>query len=86
MTTLLLNLEDDLAALMGRPDQPIQREAHELIVLELFRRGSLSSGRAAELLSKTRTEFIQYASSLGIPFFDMSDDEWQAEQSRSNAV
>jgi hypothetical protein len=26
-----------------------------------------------------RFEFIQYSSRLGIPFLDMTDDEWSAE-------
>ncbi len=51
----------------------------ELIVLELYRRGHLSSGKAAELLGMERIGFIRYASRLGLPYFDMTESEWEAE-------
>ena len=60
-------------------DQPLQRFAEELIVLELYRRRQISSGKAAELLNLDRLTFIQYASRQGIPFFDMSADEFADE-------
>ena len=49
------------------------------MVLELYRRGLLSSGKAAELSNMERFEFVRYASRLGIAFFDMTEDEWKAE-------
>ena len=49
------------------------------MVLELYRRAVISSGKAAELLDMERFEFVRYASRLGIAFFDMSEDEWEAE-------
>ena len=51
-----------------------------MIVLELYRRGSISSGKAAELLAMPRLDFIRHASSLGIPHVDMTQDEWEAEK------
>lgn len=57
-------------------DQPLQRFAEELIVLELYRRRQISSGKAAELLNMERLAFIQYASRQGIAFLDMSADEF----------
>jgi predicted HTH domain antitoxin len=51
-----------------------------MIVLELYRRGTISSGKAGELLGMPRIDFIKHASRLGIPFFDMTDDEWEAEK------
>ncbi len=46
-----------------------------MIVLEVYRRGSISSGKAAELLGTSRLAFIQHASSL-----EMTEDEWAAEK------
>ena len=54
-----------------------------MIVLEMYRRNLISSGKAAALLSVSRLEFIQHASELGIPYFRFSEDEWQAEVSES---
>ena len=74
-----LELPQDLAALLHSFNQPLEQSARELIVLELYRRGTVSSGKAAELLKMKRFEFVHYASRLGIAFFDMSADEWEAE-------
>jgi predicted HTH domain antitoxin len=82
MSRVTLELDDDLVAAMGLLDQPPQQAARELIVLELYRREVISSGKAAELLGMSKLEFIQYSGKLGIPYFRMSNDEWQTEVSR----
>jgi hypothetical protein len=74
-----LKLADELVEAMRLTDEPIDRLAHEAIVLELFRRGTISSGKAARMLGKDRLEFIRYSGQLGIPYFDTTDDEWEAE-------
>ena len=51
------------------------KKVKELTILELYREGEISSGKAAELLNMERFEFIQYSSKLGIPFLEMSEDE-----------
>ena len=48
-------------------------------VLDLYRRHEISTGKAAELLYMRLVDFIQYASRLGIPYIDMSDEELKAE-------
>jgi predicted HTH domain antitoxin len=58
----------------------MEQAGREMIVLELYRRGTISSGTAAELLGMERLDFIKHASRLGIPFFDMTEDEWEAEK------
>ena len=77
MTTL--QLDDELVAAMRLTEEPIDRLAQEAIVLELYRRGTISSGKAARLLGMDRLEFIQYSGQLGLPFFDTTDEEWEAE-------
>jgi hypothetical protein len=56
------------------------------MVLELYRRGVISSGKAAQLLGMARQRFIEHASSLGVPFYDMTPDEWEAERVRSDCL
>jgi len=77
--TINLPLDPELTGLLQMFDKPVPDTAWELIVLELYRQGKISSGKAAELLGIERVAFLQYASRLGIPFFDMTDEEWQAE-------
>lgn len=57
-----------------------------MIVLELYRRGTISSGKAAELLGMQRIDFIKHASRLGIPYIDMTEDEWAAEKAASESL
>ncbi len=86
MTTISLALEDELAALLHEPHQPVEQSARELIILELYRRRAISSGKAAQLLDMTRWELVRYASKLGIPFFDMTADEWKSEREMARAL
>jgi hypothetical protein len=48
-----------------------------MIVFELCRRSLISSGKAALLLGLERLDFIRRASDLGIPYFGLTEDEWQ---------
>jgi predicted HTH domain antitoxin len=57
-----------------------------LIVLELYREGTLSSGRGAELLGVSREEFIRHASARGIPYFQLRGDELRREIADSDLL
>ncbi len=56
-----------------------------MIVLELYRRGAISSGKAGELLEMPRLDFIRHASDLGIPAIDMTTEEWEHEKAAVTA-
>ena len=84
MPPVTVTLDTDLATLLRKRDQPIQKTAREMIILELYRQGSISSGKAAQLLDMSRWEFIQHASQLGIAFFDLNAEEWQRERLRAD--
>ena len=79
MGSLKIEIEEPLAALLHQTNQPVQLAGREMIVLELYRRGAISSGKAAELLGMERIDFIKHASRLGIPYFALTQDEWDAE-------
>ena len=74
MLSQALTFKPELISVL-RPltDQPLEGYAEELMVLELYRRRQISSGKAAELLGMDRVAFIQYASRLGVAFFDMGE-------------
>ena len=86
MSTFSIDLEDDLVALLRQSNHPVGRAVRELIVLELYRRGSISSDKAAPLLGMSRMEFIQYASRSGILYFTMTEDEWMNERTQSQRL
>ena len=72
------------SALLHQTNQPVQAAAREMIVLELYRRGAISSGKAAELLGTSRLASITH-SGLGIPYLEMTEDEWAAEKAASES-
>jgi predicted HTH domain antitoxin len=78
-----LDLDEELAGLLAQLGQPVQAAARELIVVELYRRNLISSGKAAALLGIPRLAFIQRTSQLGIPYFRFTDDDWNAEVAES---
>jgi len=83
--TITIELDATLAALLQETNRPVQDAAREMIVLELYRRGSISSGRAGEIVGMPRLEFVRHASRLGIPAIDINPDEWEAEKAELDA-
>jgi predicted HTH domain antitoxin len=86
MSTITLELEDDLVALLRQLKEPVQESVKDVLVMELYRRGAISGGRGTELLGMTRLEFIQHAGRLGIPYFNFSDEELAAEIAASRQL
>ncbi len=85
MGAATIELGEELAALLGRLG-PVDRSAREAIVLELYRRGIISGGKAGELLGMPKLEFIQYASGLGIAHFRLTADDLKAELTESERI
>lgn len=83
MDATQIDIGNDLAVILHSLNRPMEESARELIVSELYRRGSISSGKAAELLGMGREQFIRHASQLGIPYFEMTESEWAAEAAES---
>jgi predicted HTH domain antitoxin len=79
MAPLTLNLQDDVIRLLEEGNRPAEEAARELIVLELFRQGVMSRGKAAEILGLSYLDFLRRASSAGIPVIDMTPEEWEQE-------
>ncbi len=77
MSSVTVEIPESLAALMK--GLPIEKMTHEALVLDLYRRATISSGKAAELLGFDHIEFIKSAGKLGIPFIQMSPEELASE-------
>ncbi len=79
MSQILIPLANDVADLLGDTPEHIERHVHEVLVLDLYRRHVISAGRAAEILEMEKLAFIRWSGSLGIPFIDMTKEEWEEE-------
>ncbi len=83
MSVVTLELERDLVELVRPISQRPENSVRELVVLELYRRREISSGKAAEMVGMERFEFIRHAGRLGIPFFDLDEMELAEEVQRA---
>lgn len=74
-----IEIDDELIASLPGGQPGATAQLRELAILELYRRRSISSGRAAELLAMQQNEFIRYASHLGIPYLELDEVEADRE-------
>ena len=86
MGAVQVEFDQDLVDLLEELHRPVKQAARELIVLELYRQGEASSGKAAELRGMERGEFIRYASARGIPYLQLSGEELRREVEDSQAL
>ncbi len=77
MDTLNINLEfsKEILAVLDVPESRLRQELRELIVLELVRQGRISAGKGAEMLKKSKAEFISVLAKSDIPYFTESPEE-----------
>jgi predicted HTH domain antitoxin len=78
MSEVTFDLPPELIAVLRELGEPVPM-VKECVVIELYRRGLLSSGKAAEILGMSRVAFIHHTGRLGIPFLRMTADEWEEE-------
>ena len=78
-----LDLPGDMLGALDVPQVHVETRMRELIALELFREGRISSGKAAEILGVSKSEFIQLLAQRGVAYFTESADELRSD---TNAV
>ena len=86
MSALQLDLGQELVDVLRSLNRPVQQTARELIILELYREGRIATGKAAELFGMARSDFLQVASQVGVPYFEMTNQEWNDEVSESRKI
>ena len=86
MAVVQIDLDDELVAVLEEVGRPAKESVRELIVLELYREGLISSGKAAEFIGLPRAEFIKRAGQQGIPYFQMSSEELRREIDQAKAL
>jgi predicted HTH domain antitoxin len=79
MSTIAVELDNDLVRLLRERDSPLDETIREIVVLDLYRQQKLSRGRSAELLGLSLRDFLDLASRAGIPYFSLTSEEWEQE-------
>lgn len=77
MDTLRIEVELPRELFIGLNVPPAEfgEKTREWVVLELFREGHISAGKAAELLGLTKAEFIALLHQRDIPYLDLDPAE-----------
>jgi predicted HTH domain antitoxin len=77
--TVALELPRDLLGALEVSQTQMEARLRELIALELFREGRISSGKGAELLEISKPAFVQLLAQHGVDYFTESPEELEAE-------
>ena len=86
MKTVQITIDADLVAVLEELGRPAKDSVPGLVVLELYREGLISSGKAAELMGLEREDFIRRAGEQGIPYLRMSHEELRGEIERAKTI
>ena len=73
--TLTIQFPDLIIELLGLSPEELEESLKKMIVLELVRKGRLSSGKAAELLGMSRWEFMDLMTEYNVPMTDLTSEE-----------
>lgn len=79
MLKVELELPRDLLGALEVPQTEMETRLRELIALELFREGRISSGKGAELLGISKLAFVQMLAERRIDYFTEAPDELEDE-------
>ena len=74
MTTLTIALPDDIRKALPIGEEELAALALEALLVRLYERGALSSGKAAEWLHMSRRGFLELLGSYGVSVFDEEVD------------
>lgn len=74
MSTLNISLPDDIRKALSIGEEELAALALEALLVRLYERGDLSSGKAAEILRITRREFLDVLGAYGVTIFDEDVD------------
>jgi predicted HTH domain antitoxin len=84
-SALKVSLPSLVVDLLGSTPAAASARLRELALMELFRRGEISGGYAAEVLGISRWELIQLLGSHGVPYVDMTPVELRDEVEAARA-
>lgn len=74
MLTLNIPLPDDIRDALPISEEELAALALEALLVRLYERGDLSSGKAAEILHVSRREFLELLGEYGVSAFDEDAD------------
>jgi len=83
MTTVHVAFPDDVFASLRKSPREVEREVRLAAVIDWYRRGLISQGRAAELATISRADFLDELAARRIDVFDVDIEELRREIERA---
>jgi predicted HTH domain antitoxin len=80
--TVGLQLPRDMLGTLDVTEPELGDRLKEILALELYREGRITSGKAAELASMSKLDFIRLACAHGLPYFNETPEELSAQVNR----
>jgi predicted HTH domain antitoxin len=75
----IVTLDDDLASLI-EGERSLDEAVREVLVMDLFRRRRISTGKACDLLRVDRLEFLRLANEHDVPVCLTTEEEWEHDK------
>ena len=79
MRKLTMSVPEEMIPLIADEDADQAFARNAMMLYPLIQNLTISHGRAAEILGVRKTDLIEFYDSMGIPYFDQSDEELEAD-------
>ncbi len=79
MAVVSMEVPDEMIRFVKPVNQNEQLKINAMILYPYIRQGTISHGRAAEILGIFKMDLITLYGKMGLPYIEMSDDEIEEE-------
>lgn len=79
MAVVSMEMPDEMIRFVKPADKNEQLKINAMILYPYIRQGTISHGRAAEILGIFKMDLITLYGKMGLPYVEMSDDELEEE-------
>ncbi len=84
MTTIKMELPDEMIAFAKPSNKEDELKRNAMILYPYIKQGTISHGRAAEILGIFKMDLITLYGNLGLPYIELTDDEIDEELAMVN--
>lgn len=79
MAVVAMEMPDEMIAFARPSNKEQQLQINAMILYPYIRQGTISHGRAAEILGMFKIDLISLYGKMGLSYIDMTDDEIKEE-------
>lgn len=84
MAVVSIEMPDEMLSYVKSSDKAEQLKINAMILFPYIQQGTISHGRAAEILGIFKIDLIKIYGKMGLPYIEMSDDEIEEELNMVN--